>query len=77
MMPSILKAFPAMFNGHKTTVRNLQKKKKKKKLGGIEESITRSTRRSSPVAHLTIKTQRSQSLHQHRTREVTEILNMA
>jgi hypothetical protein len=75
MMPLILKAFPEMISGHKTTVRNLQEKKKKR--GGIEGTTTRSTRKSSPVAHLTLKTQRLQSLHRHRTHEVTETLNLA
>ncbi|CAN9327867.1 unnamed protein product [Alternaria alternata] len=63
-MPLILKAFPEMISGHETTVRNLQeekkkkKKKKKKKRGGIKETTTRSTCKGSPVAHLTLKTQR-------------------
>jgi hypothetical protein len=80
MMPLIAKAFPAMVSGHKTTVRNLQKKKNKKKekgWGEIEESIIRSTRKSSPVAHLTFKTQCLQSLHQDHTHEVTEFFNLA
>jgi hypothetical protein len=75
-MPLILKAFPEMISGHKTTARNLQEKKKKMR-GRIEGTTTRSTRKSSPVAHLTLKTQRLQSLHRHRTHEVTETLNLA
>jgi hypothetical protein len=83
MMPLILKAFPAMVSGYKTTIRNLQKKKeeekkeKKKRWGEIEESITRSTRKSSLVAHLTFKTQRLRSLHQDHTHEVTEFFDLA
>lgn len=78
-MPLILKAFPEMISGHETTVRNLQeeKKKKKKKRGGIKETTTRSTRKGSPVAHLTLKTQRLQSLNRHHTHEVTDTLNLA